>query len=1123
MSASKITITIAALIVSGLAVAVPMFAAYDWNRRLYSDGDSIRRHAALDSPREVLWQPPRPLDELIQSAGDIYEPRLSWDGLTLYFVHGKAGANADIYTARRLPTGWTEPQPLARINSEYDDLGPEPSRDGRKLYFYSDRPDGHGGYDLWVAEWSDAENADKGEWLTPRNLGPAVNTAFNEYGPALGHDGRHLYFASNRPQASDTRAADPDAWPATVREEWFKRTYDLYVAEIDGSNAKQSVAIDGVNTVANEGAACVSPNGDFLYFASDRPGGAGGFDLFRCRIIRGKFEAPVNLGPAVNSADNELDPGLAQLGFALYFSSDRPLASSNDTHLTSQPASRRDGAETLNERRYRVYYTGSREVFVEREPIDWAGLWAATWPLLVWMLLGLLSALLLWQLIRDIRAGKLSLLARCLLASLLLHCLLMFGLGYWRVKAALGEYAGRGGSVKVTLAAAGVGGDLVAQVRGNLVTDIASPDTATVDSLRTVPHVAPQSKPELVVVDAPARDPAIAPSISTRDLADAREIASAPHSVPTSIGNAPQTHFDTPPTSPAVAQSDAPRAQPNAQPTDVVRSTPNVALAADSERPRRANVAPASADESAWSVPASPHAADARITANAPMRTAPPLAPYSAGASFKLNTPAAPRPVAAADESQQVAAAVPTPLSGGPTSRPAVGIQPEFGRSTVRVDTPVSEAIFVGGGDSGHVGKSPAAARVSDAAPRNADAPPIATFGLRPVESALVLALPRSASGAPAQTPPTDAAGAERVNVAPIAASGMTRSSAAPTGDATRSAQHVVAVDPLQHQPGVADPVTEPQGASKLIDAEAASGAGSRRTPGAADSSVIARGISPLNLSLPAPKAADATGTTPNKSTEFVGEALPPNDGRIPGDDNSSGQRPLGELFGKIIDADTRLPLRDVTVRFDQAAGPPLTAVTSADGTYKLPVAETPDHFAVTATLPGYLPESRNVNRGDVHGRRLRLDFLLRAANESVIAVEDEPEVHHLGNDLFEGVINSQFQRKSEGNMLVGEFSLSASQAPPHLVRVNVSMMVKGLQCPPAIRINGTTLARRSIRSPADGSFGEILLPIDPSLLREGENEISVQAVNCTGDLDDFEFVNVQIRLTRNEQAASAP
>ena len=146
------------------------------------------------------------LPDLIDAGFDAYEPRFSVDGLTLYFVRGKAGDNADIYFSERSFVGWSEPEPLVSINSTYDDLGPEPSQDGQSLYFYSDRPGGQGGYDIWVAH----RRGDGSGFSVPINLGPRVNSEFNDYGPAVTPKTDLLYFSSNRPLPSDIIQPNPE-------------------------------------------------------------------------------------------------------------------------------------------------------------------------------------------------------------------------------------------------------------------------------------------------------------------------------------------------------------------------------------------------------------------------------------------------------------------------------------------------------------------------------------------------------------------------------------------------------------------------------------------------------------------------------------------------------------------------------------------------------------------------------------------------------------------------------------------------------------------------------------------------------------------------------------------------
>lgn len=443
--------------------------------RYYTDADTIRTPVDQARLRDILWQPPRPLPDVINlSDTDVYEPRLSGDGLTIYFVKGKAGEGSDIYVARRTYEGWSAAEPLVAVNSEYEDLGPEPTPNGSALYFYSDRPGGAGGYDLWVSYRSGDGRSDAA-WLAPVNLGPNVNSEFNDYGPAVTPDGTMLYYASNRPQPGDTRQPNPNAWPATLREDLFQRTYDLYVSVLTDSGPASSEPLAVLNTPYNEGAPAVSVFGDFLYFASDRPGGEGGFDLYRARRVRELLDSAENLGGTVNTRANELDPGLSLGGFRLFFSSDR------GEHVS-------DSEPPPEPRRYALYHTTSREVFRDveshrRAGIDWGGLWSAVGPGLIWLLLALLALLALLWFMRGLQERDVSLLTKCLLTSLLLHLLLLLLFSLWHVTASIAGEFRRGGRIQVALAPQGSSHDLARQVLG-AVTEVDGPESVEVEPIR---------------------------------------------------------------------------------------------------------------------------------------------------------------------------------------------------------------------------------------------------------------------------------------------------------------------------------------------------------------------------------------------------------------------------------------------------------------------------------------------------------------------------------------------------------------------------------------------------------------------------------------------------------------
>lgn len=448
-----------ALMLSALAAAALAagIAAWSWQRlarHVFTDGVDLRVPTEMARLRNILWQPPTPLSEQINTVAQEYEPRLSADGLTLYFVRGKPGENADIFTCHRTTHGWSEPQPLTDINTESDELGPEITSDGTELYFCSNRPGGIGGYDLWRSIRTD------NGWGPAESLGNGINTGWNENNPAIAPDGTTLFFASNQPRPEEAaREADlKNQWSATVRDNSRVHDFDLYSAPIVGSDIGQPNALISINTADNEGTPAMSPAGDFLYFSSDRTTGMGRFDLYRTRHLRGEWLAAENLGPQINTTANELDPALSMGGFALQFSSDRGV------ELPEQSA----------RGQYDLYASVSKEMFEEREStaetINWASLLATVLPNLLWLLLGLLLVFLLLRFIRSGRMKALSLLARCLLLSLFAHILLMMLFMIWGVTVGLADAIKRGGSVQVGLTSSSIGQyqGIVSQIRGGM-------------------------------------------------------------------------------------------------------------------------------------------------------------------------------------------------------------------------------------------------------------------------------------------------------------------------------------------------------------------------------------------------------------------------------------------------------------------------------------------------------------------------------------------------------------------------------------------------------------------------------------------------------------------------------
>lgn len=128
------------------------------------------------------------------------------------------------------------------------------------------------------------------------------NSDKNEYPVSISGDGAILYFCR------EDKPGD----------------YNIYQSSFkDGVwNAPEKLG-SGINSTANENGFTVSVDGKNLYFSSNRYGGLGKYDLFRCRKkADGKWGAPVNLGSSVNTTGNEMYPFIHPTGKKLFFSSD---------------------------------------------------------------------------------------------------------------------------------------------------------------------------------------------------------------------------------------------------------------------------------------------------------------------------------------------------------------------------------------------------------------------------------------------------------------------------------------------------------------------------------------------------------------------------------------------------------------------------------------------------------------------------------------------------------------------------------------------------------------------------------------------------------------------------------
>ncbi|MFO7370445.1 MAG: tetratricopeptide repeat protein [Bacteroidales bacterium] len=140
---------------------------------------------------DTAWTSPKIMTSVLGTGRYMKTSDLSADGQTLLLVLDDP-MNADIYVCRFIKGRWSKAEPLGKeINSKSAETHASLSADGKTLYFTSNRKGGVGDMDIYKSEL-DA----KGEWGKAVNLGPTVNTRFNEETPFVTDDGRQLFFSS---------------------------------------------------------------------------------------------------------------------------------------------------------------------------------------------------------------------------------------------------------------------------------------------------------------------------------------------------------------------------------------------------------------------------------------------------------------------------------------------------------------------------------------------------------------------------------------------------------------------------------------------------------------------------------------------------------------------------------------------------------------------------------------------------------------------------------------------------------------------------------------------------------------------------------------------------------------
>ncbi|EMJ95073.1 MULTISPECIES: OmpA family protein [Leptospira] len=249
---------------------------------IYSQNLSINQNSKNVKPGKLKGSINTSLNEFGISLTD--------DGNILYFYSKRQNSNyTDIYRSTRIKDEWTQGEEIEVLNSNFDDQSPFILNREEGILFSSNRD---GAIEFQFANGKIGVSRDiyfskkiNSSWAKPIPLPRTVNTEEIEENPFLFNN--RLYF-TRYPFGQVSEA-------------------DIFVSVYKNNTWEKAMSLpDPINTVYSEIAATISKDGKTIYFSSNRPGGFGGYDLYKSTLLEnGNYSEPINLGPEINTTGDE--------------------------------------------------------------------------------------------------------------------------------------------------------------------------------------------------------------------------------------------------------------------------------------------------------------------------------------------------------------------------------------------------------------------------------------------------------------------------------------------------------------------------------------------------------------------------------------------------------------------------------------------------------------------------------------------------------------------------------------------------------------------------------------------------------------------------------------------------
>ena len=217
------------------------------------------------------WETPTPVN--IKSKTHVGTAGISPDGQEMLVFIAGANNSGSLYSIQKEAKGWSNPTTLgSQINSQqYLETTASITPDGKTIYFASNRRDGYGGLDLYKSM-----KQANGSWGKPENLGPEINTEYNEDAPFIHPDSRTLFFTSN---GHNTMGGT-----------------DIFKTYFAGGKWQKPMNLGyPINTPTNDNYFTLTANAKIGYFSSERKGGKGGQDIYYFEMPAHEANIPLTL------------------------------------------------------------------------------------------------------------------------------------------------------------------------------------------------------------------------------------------------------------------------------------------------------------------------------------------------------------------------------------------------------------------------------------------------------------------------------------------------------------------------------------------------------------------------------------------------------------------------------------------------------------------------------------------------------------------------------------------------------------------------------------------------------------------------------------------------------------